>query len=358
MIRMRTTTLTAIAMASTLGLSAGTASAEELRIITWGGYAPDEVVAAFEEQTGIDVQITLSNNEDMISKLRATGGAGFDLAQPSQDRIVGVQRQFNVYKPVDYSRLETANMQVSMVEATQQATELDGNYYGVPAVWGTSGLIVHDSVKDIVTDYTDLCSEEVAGQVSYRLKRPTLMGFAFSMGLDPFAAYHDQDAYADILSQVEEKLIDCKANVKTYWTGGDQLLSLLRTGEVKAAMAWDAGGWKLNAEDPEINFVAPESGALGWIDTFAIPRRSENEDAAYQWINFVMQPEIAAKITNASGNFTVSKGADEFVDADLRDAYRASFDDGAIDNIRWYPPVPPGLETVEGQVLDRVQAAK
>lgn len=358
MTRMRTTTLTAVAMASTLGLSAGTASAEELRIITWGGYAPDEVVAAFEEQTGIDVQITLSNNEDMISKLRATGGAGFDLAQPSQDRIVGVQRQFNVYKPVDYSRLETANMQASMVEATQQATELDGNYYGVPAVWGTSGLIVHDSVKDIVTNYTDLCRDEVAGQVSYRLKRPTLMGFAFSMGLDPFAAYPDQDAYADILSQVEEKLIDCKANVKTYWTGGDQLLSLLRTGEVKAAMAWDAGGWKLNAEDPEINFVAPESGALGWIDTFAIPRRSENEDAAYQWINFVMQPEIAAKITNASGNFTVSKGADEFVDAELRDAYRASFDDGAIDNIRWYPPVPPGLETVEGQVLDRVQAAK
>ena len=58
--------------------------------------------------------------------------------------------------------------------------------------------------------------------------------------------------------------------------------------------------------------MAPESGALGWIDTFAIPRRSENEEAAYKWINFVMQPEIAAKITNASGNFTASKGADEF----------------------------------------------
>ena len=136
-----------------------------------------------------------------------------------------------------------------------------------------------------------------------------------------------------------------------------QLLALLRTGEVKAAMAWDAGGWKLNAENPDIRFVAPESGALGWIDTFAIPRRSENEEAAYKWINFVMQPEIAARITNASGNFTASKGADEFVKADLRDAYRESFDDAAINNIKWYPPVPPGLETMEGQVLDRVQAA-
>ncbi len=339
------------------GLLPHLAAAEELRLITWGGYAPDEVVAQFEEETGIDVKVTLSNNEDMISKLRATGGAGFDLAQPSQDRIVGVQRQFKIYKPIDYSRIELANLQPAMVKATQRATELDGDFYGVPSVWGTSGLIVHESVADTVSDYTDLCDSAVAGEVSYRLKRPTLIGFAFALGLDPFAAYGNRDQYQSIMAQVEDKLIDCKANVKTYWSGGDQLLALLRTGEVKAAMAWDAGGWKLNAENPDIRFVAPESGALGWIDTFAIPRRSGNESAAYRWINFVMQPEIAAKITNASGNFTASTGADEFVRAELRDAYRASFSDQAINNIKWYPPVPPGLETLEGQVLDRIQAA-
>jgi len=339
------------------GVLPNLAAAEELRLITWGGYAPDDVVAQFEQETGIDVKVTLSNNEDMISKLRATGGAGFDLAQPSQDRIVGVQRQFNIYKPIDFHRIDTANLQSSMVKATQGATELDGDFYGVPSVWGTSGLIVHNSVADTVSDYTDLCDPAVAGSVSYRLKRPTLIGFAFAMGMDPFAAYGNREEYQSIMTQVEDRLIDCKANVKTYWTGGDQLLALLRTGEVKAAMAWDAGGWKLNAENPDIRFVAPDSGALGWIDTFAIPRRSENESAAYQWINFVMQPEIAAKITNASGNFTASRGADEFVRAELRDAYRASFSDQAINNIKWYPPVPPGLETLEGQVLDRVQAA-
>ncbi len=355
----RSTRNPALVVSATLiaGLLPHLAAAEELRLITWGGYAPDEVVAQFEEETGIDVKVTLSNNEDMISKLRATGGAGFDLAQPSQDRIVGVQRQFNIYKPIDYSRIELANLQPAMVKATQNATELEGDFYGVPSVWGTSGLIVHDSVADTVSDYTDLCDPAVAGEVSYRLKRPTLIGFAFAMGLDPFAAYGNRDQYQSIMAQVEDKLIDCKANVKTYWTGGDQLLALLRTGEVKAAMAWDAGGRKLNAENPDIRFIAPESGALGWIDTFAIPRRSENEAAAYQWINFVMQPEIAAKITNASGNFTAAKGADEFVRAELRDAYRASFNDRAIDNIKWYPPVPPGMETMEGQVLDRVQAA-
>ena len=53
----------------------------------------------FTKETGIEVEITLSNNEEMISKLRATQGAGFDLAQPSQDRITGPQQEFGIYKP-------------------------------------------------------------------------------------------------------------------------------------------------------------------------------------------------------------------------------------------------------------------
>ncbi|WP_166269528.1 extracellular solute-binding protein [Marinobacter caseinilyticus] len=335
----------------------GSAQAAELRLITWGGYAPDDVVAEFEKSTGIDVQVTLSNNEDMISKLRATGGSGFDLAQPSQDRIVGVQRQFNLYRPIDLSKINTDLIQPSMLKATKESTVLDNNVYGVPAVWGTSGLIVHNDVAGEVQDYTDLCKPDLAGKISYRLKRPTLIGFAFAMGENPFAAYNDTAEYENLLAKVEQKLIDCKANVKTYWTGGDQLLALLRTGEVKAAMAWDAGGWKLNAENADIRFIAPKSGALGWIDTFALPRKGENEDAAYQWINYVMQPEVAARITAAAGNFTASKGSEAFVTPTLRDAYNQSFDQQALENIKWYPPVPAGLETIEGRVLDRIQAA-
>lgn len=354
---LRKTRISALATLLAATTASGNLLAEELRLITWGGYAPDEVVAQFEEETGIDVKITLSNNEDMISKLRATGGAGFDLAQPSQDRIVGVQRQFNIYKPIDYSRINTGQLQASMVKATQESTALDGQSYGVPSVWGTSGLIVHSSVADTVTDYTDLCDPAVAGKVSYRLKRPTLIGFAFAMGEDPFAAYGDEAKYTEIMEKVEAKLIECKANVKTYWGGGDELMNLVRSGEVTASMAWDTGGWKLNDDNADITFVAPASGALGWIDTFVLPAKGQADEAAYAWINFVMQPEIAARITAAAGNFTASAGADEFAEDALKAKYQASFPQEAIDNIKWYPPVPAGLESIEGEVLDRVQAA-
>jgi spermidine/putrescine transport system substrate-binding protein len=347
----------ALVAAGLVLFGAGVAKAETLRLLTWGGYAPDDVVAAFKAETGIDVEVTKSNNEEMISKLRATGGSGFDLAQPSQDRITGAQAEYDIYKPLDLSKIDSAQFIASMLDATKTNTTLDGKVYGVPHVWGTSGLVINRKAAGSVMDYTDLCDASYKGKVSYRLKRPTLIAFAFSMGMDPFAAYGDKAKYGEILSKVEAKLIACKGNVKTYWSGGDALLNLVRSDEVVAAMAWDTGGWKLNNEKPDVTFVAPKSGALGWIDTFVLPRKTKAEDAAYKWINFVMRPEIAAKITAAAGNFTASKGADAHAEAKLKAQFQDSFPQAAIDNIKWYPPVPPGLEDMEGKVLDRVKAA-
>lgn len=335
-----------------------TAQAETLRLLTWGGYAPDEVIAKFEAETGHTVEVTKSNNEEMIAKLRATNGGGFDLAQPSQDRIAGPQAEFGIYKPLDLSKIDTSLFIPSMLEATKGNTTYEGEVYGVPHIWGTSGLIVNSAEASDIKDYTDLCNESVAGKVSYRLKRATLTGFAFAMGMDPFAAYDDEAAYKDILDKVEAKLIECKANVKAYWDGGDEIKNLLRSGEVVAAMAWDTGGWQLNADNADINYVAPESGALGWIDTFAIPARGRADEAAYAWINFVMKPDIAAMITESAGNFTASQGGDANVNDDLKQRYQASFPQEAIDNVKWYPVVPAGLEALEGAALDRINAAQ
>ena len=350
-------TLKLTASALALGLAAP-ASADTLRLLTWGGYAPENVIEMFEAETGHTVEVTTSNNEEMIAKLRATGGGGFDLAQPSQDRIAGPQEEFGIYKPMDLSKIDAALFIPSMLEATKANTTVGGDVYGVPHVWGTDGLVLNTAQAADVKDYTDLCSDAVAGKVSYRMRRPTLIGFAFSMGMDPFAAYADETAYTEILSKVEEALIACKPKVKTYWSGGDELMGLVRSGEVVAAMAWDTGGWKLNEDNPDVTFVAPTSGALGWIDTFVIPAKGQADDVAYAWINFVMKPEIAAMITESAGNFTASKGADEFVSDALKAKYQASFPQEAVDNIKWYPPVPAGLEALEGAVLDRVQAAR
>jgi spermidine/putrescine transport system substrate-binding protein len=332
--------------------------AETLELLTWQGYAPKVLMDKFEKETGITVKPTYSNNEEMIAKLRATRGAGFDLAQPSQDRISSVQEKYNLYQPIDYSQLAADQVIPSMLDAVKKNTRVGENSYGVPHVYGTSGLIVNRKEAPNASDYKDLLNPEYKGRVSYRLKRPTLIGLAFSMGKDPFALYGDALRYEKLMNEVGDQMIEAKGLVKNYWTNGDALLQSMRSGEVHVAMAWDNGGWKLHAENPDIDFIAPKSGALGWIDTFAIPAKAKNIEAAYKWINFMLKAENAAVFTNKEKYGTASVGAIDHLDADVKDNFKRSFTSADIDSIRWYPPVPAKLEAIEGLILDKVKAAK
>jgi spermidine/putrescine transport system substrate-binding protein len=131
----------------------------------------------------------------------------------------------------------------------------------------------------------------------------------------------------------------------------------MRSGEVWAAMAWEQAGWKLHAENPDIDYIAPESGALAWVDTFALPAKSENVSGAYKWINFMMRPENAAVFTNAEKYGTASKDAVKYLDAETKANFERGLPPEVLAKIHWYPTVPPGLEEMEGKVLDKIKAS-
>src|ERR1700684_2984331 len=113
---MRRLLLSCVALGLACMCGIAQADGQKLRIITWADYVPADLIAAFTKETGIEVEVTLSNNEEMISKLRATGGAGYDLAQPSQDRITGVQCEFGIYRPFDLSRVKVEQFRPDMLE--------------------------------------------------------------------------------------------------------------------------------------------------------------------------------------------------------------------------------------------------
>ena len=233
---------------------------------------------------------------------------------------------------------------------------VDGALYALPYLWGTDGLVVNTK-RAQVADYPDLCNAALKGKTAVRLRRPTLMAFAFAGGKDPFALYGDPKAYAALMDQVGATLIKCKPNFKFFFDNKDQLLNAIRSGEVVAAMMWDTGGWTLNRDNPDIQFIVPRSGALGWLDTFALPARGKNDAAAYAWINFTMRPENAAKVVKSVGNFSAAKDTAPLVDPRLKAQFTAAFPDSALKNIHWYPAIPSGLEEIEGKVLDRIKAA-
>jgi len=353
---MRRFVLSWIALALSCAIGQAQAEGQKLRILTWADYVPADLIAAFTQETGIAVEVTLSNNEEMISKLRATGGAGYDLVQPSQDRITSVQRDFEIYKPIDLGKVKIEQFQPALLDIVKRNATIDGKLYALPYLWGTDGLVVNTK-RTTVSDFTDLCRPDLSGKTSIRLRRPILMAFAFAAGKDPFALYADPKAYSALMEQVGATLIACKPNFKFFYDNKDQLLNGIRSGEVWAAAMWDTGGWTLNRENPDIRYVVPRSGALGWLDTFAVPARSRNEAAAYAWINFTMRPQNAARVIRSVGNFSAAKGTAPYVDPHLKEQFMASFPETAFKNVHWYPAIPPGLEEIEGKILDRIKAA-
>ena len=345
--------------ASALLLSSGVLMAQEtLRLITWKGYAPKALVKKFEKETGIKVKVTYSNNEEMIAKLRATRGGGFDLAQPSVDRIRFVQKRFHIYHPIDYSKINTNQITKAMVDAAKRISAVDGKVYSVPYIYGTTGLIINKKMAPEANDWSDLWNPKYAGHISYRLKRPILIGAAFGMGYDPFKLYGDKAAYQKLIDKVTKKLIETKKYVKTYWTSGDTQKALVESGDVWVESGWDAIGWQAHDKNKNIDFVCPKSGALGWIDTFAIPAKSRNIEGAYKWINFILQPKNAAYVTNKSSYMTVSKDASKYLDAKIKENYNRSYTPEAIKNIKWYDALPSGFASIEAKALEKIKAAE
>lgn len=355
---MRTKTTIASLLAATMLVAAGTAQAETLRLLTWGSYAPEELVQKFEEEyPDIDVEVTFSNNEEMIAKLRATGGAGFDLAQPSHDRIYAAQLEYDIYKPLDLSKIDTDAMQPSLLDGVKANTTIDGEVYAVPHQWGTSGLMADVTKAPDVKGWDDLCDPAYKGKTSMRLRRTILLGTAFAMGEDPFAAYADLDKYQQLLDRVADKLIECKDNIKAYWKGGDDLSAMMLSGEIVASETWDSTAYKLFDQNKNIVFIPPETGALAWIDTFAIPRKGEADDAAYKWINFVLRPENVTIMSASTGAIASIKGAKELLPEDKKAAVNAAFTDADIDNLKFFANIPPGVEDMEGKTLEKIKAA-
>jgi spermidine/putrescine transport system substrate-binding protein len=328
-----------------------------LRLLTWTGYAPEEQIRAFEQETGIKVEAIPSSNEEMISKLRATRGGGFDLAQPSQDRIVAMVEQYQLYQPIDYSKIDVSQIDQTMLAATKKYTEFQGQSYAVPHVFGTSGLIVNKEMAPDVKDYKDLLDPKYTERVSYRLKRPILIAMGFSLGYNPFELYGDPAAYEKYLNEIGDVLITGKGVVRNYWENGDALLESMRSGEVWAAKGWEQQAWKLYKENQNIDYVAPASGAMAFIDTFAIPAKSENVEGAYKWINFALRPENAAAFTNAENYGTASKDAVKLLSPEAAANFTRCFTPEVMAKMNWYPTVPAGLEEMEGKILDKIKAA-
>jgi spermidine/putrescine transport system substrate-binding protein len=263
---------------------AGTARGGQLVISNWDQYMPRNLIPDFEKQTGIKVKLAKhSTNEDVMGKLEAANGGGYDLVFVSGPFAQSLARR-GWAAEIDQAKIP--NLRNLYPEARELAYD-PGNTHSVPYTWGTTGLCYRsDKVSGTPDSWEDLLrpSEELKGRVTMLgtdrwLLLPALKTLGFS------ANTTDEDE----LEQARDLLLETKQDLLAY--DDTTFYSKLVSGEASLVEAWD--GWCNYgiAEDPKIRFVVPREGSDLWVDTMVVLESSENKDAAMQFIDFVLSPE-------------------------------------------------------------------
>ena len=330
-----------------------------LRMLTWEGYAPEDLVNKFTEETGIEVEISyIGDNNELIAKMAATHGVGYDLVSPTLSYVATAQEDQGIYQPIDLSKVDTDQINESL-DAILEGSTYEDEPYAIPFVWGTTAMIINTELApDAGVSYLDLCDPQYEGRVSYRSKYDTLYMFAYAMGLDPAEAVKDEDEYRAVMDQVLEKLIECKPYVRVYWDSRQQMEELMNTEEIWLSSSWDAAAWSMSLDDSKFKYVVPDEGAVGWYDTLAISAGAEDIDAAYEWINFILSPENASVIVNQTGYQTASAGAADMASAELATLVNESLPSEKMGSINWYFPKPDYAKDIEADVEEQLKAAQ
>lgn len=308
---------TVCGLASVLALVAGSALAQEkvVNVYNFSDYIAEDTIAKFEAATGIKVRYDVyDSNETLEAKLLA-GNTGYDVVVPTSGFL---RRQIaaGVYQPLDKSKLPNlANMDPQLM--ANAAAYDEGNAHAVIYMWGTTGLGYNVAkVKERLGENAPLGSLKMIFDPENAKKladcgitmldapdeiMPAAMNFA---GANPRSTEtEDFEKGAAVLQAI-------RPYVRYFHSS--QYINDLANGDVCVTLGWsgDIFQAKARAEEAkngvEIAYVIPEEGALQWFDMMAIPKDAPNADHAHQFINFVMDAQITADITNyvwyANGN--------------------------------------------------------
>lgn len=285
-----------------------------VNVYNWSDYIAEDTVAKFEKETGIKVNYDVFDSNEIVEAKLLAGHSGYDVVVPS-GFFLERQVKAGLFQPLDKSKLP--NLKNMDPEIMKTVAGYDpGNAHAVDYMWGTTGLgfnskAIADRLPGVATNNWDiLFKPENAAKLKdcgiTLLDAPDeIMSSALNyLGLDP------NSESADDLKKGEALLMSIRPNIRYFHSSqyigdlanGDVCLSVGYSGDVFQAQ----GRAKDAAKGVDIKYVIPSQGALMWFDMLAIPSDAPHADNAHKFINFIMEPQITADITNfvsyANGN--------------------------------------------------------
>ena len=305
--RKLTTMLGAVAISMSFAQSA---MAEKLTIYHWFEYIPQELLNKFTAETGIEVVMdTYDSTEALLANLKATGMGNYDVAVPG-DYMVNIMRDegmLDTFTPSELSNF--SNIQDQWLNVSFDM----GRQNSVPYQWGSTSFMVDREVYsgDIRTaDIIFNPPAELKGKINILDTAGETLAFAsLYMGIPQCSNDRSE------LKKLSAMLQDAKVNWASFNSDGAK--DVLASGDVAAGMIWNGFGAKARAERASLEYSYPKEGYLVWADSVVLLKDAPNRDAALKFMDFLLEPENAATVTNYARYTAGVKGVEEFLDAEL-----------------------------------------
>lgn len=315
-----------IATAVLTGLALGGASAQvqandTLYIFNWSQYMDPEIIEQFEDEYDVDVVENYYNSlSEMFAQLQAGGVSQYDIVVPSNYFIERLANS-DLLMELDHDQIPNLeNLSDTFIDP-----EFDpGNQYSAAYQWGTTGLIYN---KELVDD-SDGVSWDVMFDPDVNPDRPfAIMGGDGQVSTGAALAYlgHGYDS-TDHEAWREAGQLLLETRRRDNFNGfedGTPMLRQIAQGVIHAGMTYNGDYVFFALEDPEdyenIGFAIPEEGAEIWVDSMVIPKRAPNPELAHKFINYILDAEIGAQLSNWTYYTSPNEAAQPMLDDILRE---------------------------------------
>lgn len=295
------------ASALALTLAANAASAEgKLNIYNWFEYLPQELIDKFAAEHGVEVTMdTFDSNESMLAALKAGKMGTYDVAVPSDYmvEIMAGEGMLDTFEPAELSNFG------NIMDQWLNVSFDEGRKSSVPYQWGSTSFSVNrDAYQGDINTLSMIFEPpaELSGKINVLDSQGEVLALAsMYLGIPQCTADRDQ---LKALNELVQK-------AKPHWAsfGSDVAKDVLVSGDASVGMIWSGFGAKAREEGANIEYAFPKEGYVVWTDSIVLLKDAPNRDNALKFMNFMLEPENAAALTNFAAYTAGVKGTEPFL---------------------------------------------
>jgi|CryBogDrversion2_8_1035294.scaffolds.fasta_scaffold00077_8 putrescine transport system substrate-binding protein len=295
-----------------------------VNVYDWYGMLSNDILRQFEKETGIHVRYDLYDNNEVLEAKLLASNSGYDVVFPSASPYVARQIAAGVYQPLNKSLLNIQDLDPLIVQKMQI---IDSDMtYAIPYYWGTIGIAFDvDRINDLLPgtpqdSYDLLFNPE-------NLKRLAPYGISFlEEATDVFPLIlnyigKDRDSIAtEDLESAYQHLLKLRPYIRRF--ASSRFVNDIVMGDSCIAQGWSGEAHEAIREAKQlgrnIKYIIPKEGSTLWIDCIAIPVGAPHPKNAHIFINFLLKPDISAKITNNTLMPTTVQGSLKLINENIR----------------------------------------